>query len=158
MFVSHAHSDHTAPHREVILSEGTSRLMKARLGGQRVQHVLPFQESRNFDGPGASYRITLLPAGHILGSAMSFIEWGGHSLLYTGDFKLRCGLAAEACETAPARGCEFLLMETTFGRPHYRFPVSTEVMQDIAEFCRQTLSEGGTPVLLGWTTVLRCLR
>jgi len=150
-FVSHAHSDHTASHREVILSEGTSRLMKARLGGQRTEHILPFHEPRSFDGPGASYRITLLPAGHILGSAMSFIEWAGHSLLYTGDFKLRCGLSAEACDPTMARGCEFLLMETTFGRPQYRFPAATEVMLEIAGFCQRALRDGATPVLLGYS-------
>src|SRR5689334_19459271 len=97
VFVSHAHSDHTAAHREAILSEGTARLMQARLGGRRVGHILPFREPRRFEGPGEPFRITLLPAGHILGSAMSFIEWRRHSLLYTGDFKLRPGLASEVC-------------------------------------------------------------
>ena len=32
VFVSHAHSDHTGLHREVILSAATARLMEARLG------------------------------------------------------------------------------------------------------------------------------
>jgi len=151
VFISHAHSDHTAPHREVILTEGTSRLMKARLGGKRVEHILSFREARDFDGPGAPYRITLLPAGHILGSAMSFIEWGDQSLLYTGDFKLRPGLAAEVCDPTMARGCDFLLMETTFGRPQYRFPPAAEVLLEITEFCRTTLREGATPLLLGYS-------
>jgi len=30
-FVSHAHSDHIAPHQEVIVSERTGRLMRVRL-------------------------------------------------------------------------------------------------------------------------------
>ena len=81
-FVSHAHSDHTAAHRETILSGATARLMRARLGGERVEHVLPFGEPRRFDGPGEPFQITLLPAGHILGSAMSLVEWSGGSLLY----------------------------------------------------------------------------
>src|SRR6266480_1912917 len=42
VFVSHAHSDHTGFHREVILSAATARLMQARMGGQRVENVLPF--------------------------------------------------------------------------------------------------------------------
>ena len=32
-FVSHAHSDHIAPHQEVIVSERTARLMRLRLPG-----------------------------------------------------------------------------------------------------------------------------
>jgi DNA ligase-1 len=151
VFVSHAHSDHTAAHRETILSDGTARLMQARLGGQRVEHVLPFREPRRFEGPGAPFLITLLPAGHILGSAMSFLEWPGGSLLYTGDFKLRSGLASETCDAAPARGCDVLVMETTFGRPHYQFPPAAEVMRDIVGFCEQTLADGATAVLLGYS-------
>ena len=34
-FVSHAHSDHIAPHEEIIVSEQTARLMQARLPGRR---------------------------------------------------------------------------------------------------------------------------
>jgi mRNA degradation ribonuclease J1/J2 len=41
-FVSHAHSDHIAPHNEILCSAGTARLMQARMPGQRVEHVLPF--------------------------------------------------------------------------------------------------------------------
>ncbi len=151
VFVSHAHSDHTAAHRETILSAGTARLMQSRLGGRRVEHVLPFGEPRRFDGPGAPFQITLLPAGHILGSAMSFVEWQGRSLLYTGDFKLRPGLASESCDASLARGCESLVMETTFGRPHYRFPPAADVMRDIVRFCEQALDEGATALLLGYS-------
>src|SRR5207253_9802163 len=43
-FVSHAHSDHIAPHAEIIVSERTARLMQARMPGQRNEHVLPFGE------------------------------------------------------------------------------------------------------------------
>jgi len=151
VFVSHAHSDHTAAHRETILTDGTARLMRARVGGERVEHVLTFGETRRFDGPDAPFQITLLPAGHILGSAMSLVEWRGRSLLYTGDFKLRHGLSAEACDPSLARGCDMLVMETTFGRPRYQFPPATEVMRDIVSFCRQALDEGATPVLLGYS-------
>lgn len=118
-FVSHAHSDHTGAHREVILSAPTAHLMTARIGGQRVENILPFGEPREFAGGKIPFRLTLLPAGHILGSAMAFIETGGGTLLYTGDFKLRPGLAAEICEP---RRADLLIMETTFGRPAYEFP------------------------------------
>jgi Cft2 family RNA processing exonuclease len=162
-FVSHAHSDHTGAHREVILSEPTSRLMRARLGGRRVEHVLAFDETRRFDGPGEPFQITLLPAGHILGSAMAFVEWAGGSLLYTGDFKLRPGLTAEPCDPRPARGCDMLIMETTYGRPHYCLPPCAEVMDDLIRFCRQAMAEGVTPVVLGYSLgksqeILRALR
>src|SRR5205085_7391756 len=68
-FVSHAHSDHIAPHQEVIASERTARLMQARMPGARVEHVLPFGEERRVH----DVDLTLLPAGHIFGSAQLFL-------------------------------------------------------------------------------------
>src|SRR6266508_2907854 len=69
-FVSHAHSDHIAPHDEIIVSERTARLMQARMPGERREHVLNFGEKQTIRG----LDITLIPAGHIFGSAQFFLE------------------------------------------------------------------------------------
>jgi DNA ligase-1 len=143
-FVSHAHSDHIAAHDEIIVSERTSRLMRARLPGERNEHVLAFGEPTTVRG----LRVTLLPAGHIFGSAQFFLETDDGSLLYTGDFKLRQGLSAEATEWKRA---DTLIMETTYGLPRYRLPPTELVVQQIVAFCRQALEEGATPVLLGYS-------
>ncbi len=148
VFVSHAHSDHTGAHREVILSEATARFMQARIGGERLEHRLNFREPREFGENDSRYRITLLPAGHIFGSAMSLIEADGGSLLYTGDFKLRRGLSAEPCEPCQA---DTLIMETTYGQPKYEFPPTAEVMQGIVRFCQQAIDNDETPVLFGYS-------
>lgn len=148
VFVSHAHSDHIAAHREVILTEVTSRLMRARLSGERLEHVLPFHRPTVFEGTKAACQLTLLPAGHILGSAMAYLEAEGQTLLYTGDFKLRPGLSAEPCEP---RAADVMIMETTFGRPEYRFPPTPDVLQGVIRFCREALDNDETPVLLGYS-------
>ncbi len=148
VFVSHAHSDHIARHREVILSAPTAELMRTRLGGERIEHRLSFGEMRGFNDGEAAFRLTLLPAGHILGSAMAWIEAEGTSLLYTGDFKLRPSLAAEPCET---RHADVLVMETTFGRPEYVFPPAEEVVGNLVAFCQASLAAGATPLLLAYS-------
>ena len=148
VFVSHAHSDHIARHKEVILTAPTAQFMQLRLGPRRREHVLPFGEAREFHPGEVPFRITLLPAGHILGSAMAFIEADGESLLYTGDFKLKPGLAAEPCEL---RAADTLIMETTFGRPNYVFPPEEAVWAEVAGFCRQALAGNAMPVLLCYT-------
>lgn len=147
-FVSHAHSDHTAAHREVILSAPTGRLMQARVPGKRLEHILEFGQTGTFGKDDAQYKITLFPAGHIFGSAMSRIEVGSSSLLYTGDFKLRRGLSAEPCEPVAS---DILIMETTYGRPHYKFPPTEAVLQSVIRFCREALDNDETPVLLGYS-------
>jgi DNA ligase-1 len=143
-FVSHAHSDHIAPHDEIIVSERTARLMQARLPGERNEHVLNFGEKTTVRG----LDVTLIPAGHIFGSAQSFLETESGSVLYTGDFKLRPGRSAEPAEW---RHAETLIMETTFGLPRYRFPPTEEVIGQIVAFCRDALEMGAVPVLLGYS-------
>ena len=143
-FVSHAHSDHIAPHDEIIVSERTARLMQARLPGERREHVLPFGELKNVRG----LDLMLLPAGHIFGSAQFYLETAAGSLLYTGDFKLRPGRSAEATEW---READTLIMETTYGLPRYRLPPTEEVIAEIVAFCRDALEENAVPVLLGYS-------
>lgn len=143
-FVSHAHSDHIAPHDEIIVSERTARLMQARMPGERHEHVLNFGEKATIRG----LEVTLVPAGHIFGSAQFFLETASGSLLYTGDFKLRPGRSAEPAEW---RHADTLIMETTFGLPRYRFPPTEEIIGQIVAFCRDALDAGAVPVLLGYS-------
>src|SRR5436853_1799274 len=143
-FVSHAHSDHIAPHKEIILSERTARLLQARMPGSRTEHILPFGEQRRVH----EVDLLLLPAGHIFGSAQLFLSNQGETLLYTGDFKLRHGKSAEAAEWRPA---DTLIMETTFGLPRYQFPPTAHVIAQIVAFCREAIEDSAVPVLLGYS-------
>ena len=143
-FVSHAHIDHIAPHDQVIVSEGTARLIQSRLPGRRTEHVLPFRERRTVRG----FDLMLLPAGHIFGSAQCFLFVGDETLLYTGDFKLRPGKSAEQAEW---RQADTLIMETTFGLPRYRFPPTERVVEQVVTFCRETIDDDQVPVLLGYS-------
>jgi len=146
-FVSHAHGDHIARHKAILCTAATARLVRARLPGRREETILPFGRPHAL-APGLT--ATLQPAGHILGSSQILLEHTEHgALLYTGDFKLRSGLAAEPCWTPPRPGMvDTLIMETTFGRPRYVFPPEAEIFADIIAFCHDALSAGATPVLL----------
>jgi DNA ligase-1 len=145
-FVSHAHFDHLAAHREILCSPGTARLMRARMPLERIEHVLPFGQTEALTPEIA---VTLHPAGHIRGSAQALLEHAEHGrLLYTGDFKLHSSLSAETCATPRA---DVVIMETTYGRPHYLFPPPPRVLEDIARFCREAIDQGETPVLFGYS-------
>ena len=143
-FVSHAHIDHIAPHHEIIVSERTARLMRARLPGKRKEIILPFSREKDVRG----MQVTLFPAGHIFGSAQLFLRTENDSLLYTGDFKLRRGQSAEPAEWTAA---STLVMETTYGTPRYRLPPTEEVIGQIIAFCRDAIENNEVPVLLGYS-------
>lgn len=143
-FVSHAHSDHTGFHKRILCTPATARLMQARLGeGLPSCETLAFGETRSFEGWSA----TLIPAGHVLGSAQLLYQDSQGTLLYTGDFKLRKGLSSEAVVTTQA---ETLVMETTYGLPRYQFPPVEETLGAIVKFCVEAFEEGETPVLFGY--------
>src|SRR5438128_29167 len=143
-FVSHAHSDHIAPHEEIIVSERTARLLQRRLPGHRTEHILPFCEERSVHG----IDLMLLAAGHIFGSAQCFLSLGNERLLYTGDFKLRPGKSAEQVQW---RQADTLIMESTFGLPRYRSPPTDQVIDQMVAFCRKTIDDGQVAVLLGYS-------
>jgi DNA ligase-1 len=144
-FVSHAHFDHLATHRKIITSEGTRRLMAARMPGEREEIVLPFGKPYALR---PDTELTLHAAGHIFGSAMLRLVREGESFLYTGDFKLRPGRSAEKCETPPS---DVVVMETTFGLPRYVFPPTEKILADLLAFCAQALEDGEVPVLFGYS-------
>ena len=159
-FVSHAHSDHVARHDLTFCSEITHQLMVARKTVKKSGAVVSPEMREVFAWEG--WELRLLPAGHITGSAMLHLtrQADGATLLYTGDYKLRQGLSAERCELMQA---DTLIMETTFGLPKYRFPPAEAVIEQMLAFVRETLSDGGIPVLLGYSLgkaqeILRALR
>lgn len=144
-FVSHAHSDHTGHHEHTLASAATARLMRERFGAGRGTFTeLDFDQERDF----GSFSARLLPAGHIVGSAQLYLQSQFGDLLYTGDFKLRESLSARTAKFCQAHT---LILEATFGRPHYRFPPTAQVLADIRRFCRETIEDGETPVLLGYS-------
>lgn len=141
-FVSHAHADHVAPHRESICSAITKTLVEKRFSGRGELIGYEFGETFERDG----FRQQLLPAGHILGSAQFFAERlsDGASLLYTGDFKLRHGASSRPAEAIQA---DTLIMETTYGLPKYRLPPSGEVLDDLVRFLRESIEENQVPMI-----------
>ncbi len=144
--ISHAHFDHIAKHERAICTPETAELLGAR--GARAGNVepLPFNRPMKIT-PTAE--LTLLPAGHVLGSAQALIEHPDFGrLLYTGDFKTRASRTVEACAVPSA---DVLILETTFARPHYIFPPAEETMQRAITFCRDVLAAGEIPVLLGYS-------
>jgi putative mRNA 3-end processing factor len=120
-FVSHAHSDHTRRHRQAVLTAQTMTLIPA---GRRPRRAEALELGQPLAvGPAT---LTLHDAGHMVGSAQ---------LLF-------------AAAATPIPRADVLVIESTYGRPHFRFPDSDFVIGEIAAWCRRALDHGVTPVLL----------
>lgn len=143
--ITHAHADHMPRDRtcKVYASDPTVKLMHER--GFRGEAVSPQYEDPVEIG---NVRITLYPAGHILGSAMFFIETDEGSLLYTGDYRAPASPATEGF-TIP-ENIDYFLTEATFGLPIYRWKSHDELAEEIRTFALTSLDDGYTPVFLGY--------
>ena len=142
--ISHAHSDHTARHHRPVVTPNTQRLLADYLK-KSSPTVLEYGEPVNT----TDYTLTLYPAGHCLGSAQILIESRatGQRLLYTGDFKTRAGPVNEPIKPV---SCDILVMESTYGRPEYVFPLEERVIDNAVVTLKEWLSRGDRPVVQVW--------
>ncbi|MBI1796191.1 MAG: hypothetical protein HYR74_03975 [Candidatus Eisenbacteria bacterium] len=141
--VTHAHSDHVRRHKRWVTTPGTALLCARRWNAADL-------EVHEFHAPWreGEATVTLLPAGHILGSAMVLVESRGLRFLYTGDFRLRPSATAEPCEPIDA---DVLITECTFGEPRYRFPERAAVVDDLCTFVEETLAQEAAPILIAYS-------
>jgi Cft2 family RNA processing exonuclease len=139
-FVSHAHTDHIARHQLALATCGTACLYRHRLGPQHRVLEMAYRVPIEFAG----LRLIAYPAGHCLGSAMLLADDGSRTLLYTGDFKLGPSATAEPAEMPRA---DILVMESTFGRPHYRLPRRETIVAHLLELVHAAFCAGKTPVV-----------
>ncbi len=142
-FVSHAHADHAVRHDAILATRQTARLFEHRYGKARF-HTLEYNRAQRIRGA----KIRLFPSGHVLGGAQISIEIGGVKIVYTGDFKLRGSLT---CQKAQVKRCDILIMESTFGRPHYLFPQPGEVHAQMVRFVEEARANREVPVFLAYS-------
>ena len=116
--VSHAHADHAiGGHQKVYATAATLAFMDLRYGKNagRQKQILVYHEKV----PIKEVLVTLVPAGHMLGSAQILMEFEGVKYLYTGDFKLQPDATCEMLEFTKA---DVLITETTFANPQSKHP------------------------------------
>jgi putative mRNA 3-end processing factor len=117
--VSHGHADHARPgHGAVLATPDTLAIMRARFGEDRAgdqQQPLPYGQSVTRNG----VRITLIPAGHVLGSAQVALEWQGSRIVVSGDYKRRRDPTCAGFEPVE---CDVFVTEATFALPVFRHP------------------------------------
>jgi putative mRNA 3-end processing factor len=144
VLVSHAHGDHTGGFRYKGLKQSTPQtrdihhaLHSHRVGSFRSLEI-------NSQLVVDDIRVKALDAGHMLGSAQFLIETPSTSILYTGDINCVDTLTTKAAE--PEK-CDILVIEATYGSPHYRFPDRETVYAEIVEWALGTIKEGRVPCL-----------
>jgi len=145
--ITHAHSDHAHfGHAHYLSAAPSEAVLRARLGDIRLQ-TLPYGEAIDHHG----VRLSLHPAGHVLGSAQVRLEYDGRVWVASGDyFVSEASQDNGTCAAFEPVRCDCFITESTFGLPIYRWRPQREVFDDINTWWRGNASEGRASLLMGY--------
>ncbi len=143
--ITHAHADHAAQgSASYLVSAEGERVSRRRLGEDASIQAAAFGESLDFQG----VKVSLHPAGHILGSAQVRVESRGEVWVASGDYKVGPDPTCTAFE--PVR-CDVFISECTFGLPIYRWPDPATVCDDINRWWRSNAAAGKPSILFAYS-------
>jgi putative mRNA 3-end processing factor len=138
--VTHAHADHARTgHGHYLAHTKSQGVMRSRLGAINLQ-TLEYGEEVKHNG----VRISLHPAGHVLGSSQVRLEYGGQVWVASGDYKVAADATCAPFE--PVR-CDTFITESTFGLPIYRWQDDKEVFAQINAWWAANAAAGIASVL-----------
>jgi putative mRNA 3-end processing factor len=136
--ITHGHSDHArAGHGVVLATPETLDIMACRYGEDfaATRHALPYGERVERDG----VEVSLVPAGHVLGSAQAVVRWKGITMVASGDYKRA---RDPTCPPFEPVKCDVFITEATFGLPVFCFPPAEEevdkLLHSVAQFPERT--------------------
>jgi putative mRNA 3-end processing factor len=143
--ITHAHSDHAREgSRKYLLASAGEHVMRARLGADASFETLDYGASLNMNG----VKISLHPAGHVLGSAQVRLEYKGEVWVASGDYKLE---PEETCAPFESVQCDTFITESTFGLPIYRWVPQSLIFQQINEWWQKNAKSGKASLLYAYS-------
>ncbi len=92
-------------------------------------------------------RVSLFPAGHMLGSAQVRVEAGGQVWVMSGDYKTEADGVCEPFEPLP---CHTFITEATYALPIYRWRPQMEIFADIHRWWSENQANGLTSILFAY--------
>lgn len=139
--ITHAHADHLRPGcGRYLCASASVPLLERRLpAGARIEGV-PYGEAVSL----GDVRVSLHPAGHVLGSAQVRLEGAQGVWVVTGDFKRAPDPTCAAFEVVP---CDVLVTEATFALPIYRWRAPAAVVRDVLTWVEGCAARGRAAVL-----------
>jgi putative mRNA 3-end processing factor len=143
--ITHAHGDHArAGSRAYLCSDPCRPLLERRFGSEAQIESIPYGEQRRI----GDVRVSVHPAGHVLGSAQIRIEGADGVWVVAGDYKRA---ADPTCTPFEPVTCDTFVTESTFGLPIYRWDPSSVVIAEILEWWDANRVGNRTSVLFCYT-------
>ncbi|WLD09949.1 ligase-associated DNA damage response exonuclease [Planctellipticum variicoloris] len=134
--ITHAHADHAVRGSKQYLTAVSGRaILAGRMGAKAAITALEFGQPIVLNG----VRVSLHPAGHILGSAQIRVEYQGEVWVASGDYKVEPDPTCEAFE--PVR-CDTFITESTFAHPRFAWPEQSAAFAELETWWRSNQERG----------------
>lgn len=143
--VTHAHSDHArrGSQRYLCPPDGVA-LLRQRLGSDIAIDELDYRQELDING----VRVSLHPAGHVLGSAQVRVEHRGEVWVFTGDYKRH---ADATCRGFELIRCHTFITECTFGLPIFHWKDPRILSEEVNQWWRDNVAAGRTSALFAYS-------
>lgn len=142
--ITHAHSDHArSGSQHYLCHKFTAPILRLRLGNVHTQAV-------EWDEPvfRNGVKISLHPAGHIIGSSQIRIEHKGEVWVVSGDYKTTPDGISGSFEPV---NCHSFITESTFGLPIYQWKQQEELFQQIGDWIQQNQQQRKASILSAYS-------
>jgi putative mRNA 3-end processing factor len=142
--ITHGHSDHARfGSKSYLCHVYTKPILRLRIGENNYQTV-EWNEPVFING----IKVSLHPAGHIIGSSQVRVEYNGEVWVISGDYKTEDDGISGKFE--PLR-CHTFVTESTFGLPIYKWKPQQLIYNDIIDWISRNKESGKTSVLLAYS-------
>lgn len=143
--ITHAHGDHArrGSVRYLTTVDGW-HLLKSRMDSDAVIDSVNYGDTLHLGG----VKLSLHPAGHILGSAQVRVESRGEVWVVSGDYKIA---ADDTCQPFESVRCQTFVTECTFGLPVYRWPPQQDVFNEINLWWRSNREQGLASMIFAYS-------
>ncbi len=143
--VTHAHSDHArrGSARYIAARDGAA-VLRHRMGTDAVIDPIEYGESIKLN----QVKVSLHPAGHVLGSSQVRVERGGEVWVISGDYKRE---QDPTCKPFEVVRCNTFVTECTFGLPIFRWSDPAGIATDINLWWAGNRELGRTSLVLAYS-------
>lgn len=142
---THGHADHVKwGNKAYLCHELTRPILHQRLGTDLVIETLPYNKQVDING----VKLSMFPAGHVIGSAQIRLEYKGEICVVSGDYKVEFDGISTPFE--PVK-CHTFVSESTFGLPIYKWQPQELIFNQIKNWVSDNRDKGKTSVLVAYS-------
>ena len=143
--ISHGHSDHARwGMKNYLCHHFTKPIIQHRLGAEISLQSVEFNETVVRNG----VKISLHPAGHLIGSSQIRLEYKGQIVVFTGDYKVDEDGLSTPFESIK---CHTFITESTFGLPIYNWSSNDTYRKILQDWIAENSANGKTSILIGYS-------